>query len=235
MLPVISTQTYFMNLPRDGASVEYRPYLIKEEKILLQAMESGAEDQIIHAIKSVISNCTFGKINVDDLAMYELEFIFTKLRGVSVGETSEVGIKCNECESTNRIRVDFNKLEVVGDVKGTVIKVNDNVSMRLEFPSMSTILGINKRVPESDQVGRVYAVLEACITAVYNGDEVLDVRDHTPEDVHNFLESLPTAIFNDMRMFVENMPYAKIDTKFQCKECGSINEIELRGIQAFFG
>lgn len=230
MLPIIETPKYNLTVPSTGDTIEYRPYLVKEEKILMLGLESGEEDNMVQALRDVVESCTFGKVDAGRLTMFDIEFIFSKLRAASVGESSTVGMKCKECEATNEINIDLASVDVRGGTKDSMIKVNDGLQVKLRYPNLNDV----QSVKASSDVERLYALLGKCIETVFYGDEVLDAADHSSQEIQAFIESLPSAAFNEVRKFVEGIPYTATDVHFTCTQCGTVNDKEVRGLQTFF-
>ena len=143
-LPRIDSPKYELRIPSSGDTVEYRPYLVKEEKLLMMAMETKDQQQMIRALRDVIAGCTEGKIQANDLAMFDLEYVFLKIRGKSVGETTRVNLKCKSCDHKNEVEINLDEVEVQGEVKkNEKVALTDSVGVVLRYP---TVKGIQKQL-----------------------------------------------------------------------------------------
>jgi len=234
-LPKLDSPTYQLKVPSTGESVSYRPYLVKEEKILMMAMESNDTNQMMDAVKNVIRSCTSDSIDVSALAMFDIEYIFTQLRAKSVGETSSIKVKCSECDASNEVDVNLEKVRV--DVPESDIKtvpLTDTVGVSLRYPSVDAMLKAQADESKSD-VDRVFDLITACIDSIYSGDEVFDAREQSPKELKEFIESLNTKQFNEVRDFIETIPSASIDVEFMCMSCSQHNSFEVKGLGNFFG
>lgn len=236
-LPKLNTPTYELTVPSTSKTVSYRPYLVKEEKILMLALESGDERQMIRAIRDVISACTNDEIDMSRIAMSDMEYIFTQLRSKSVGETVQIGMKCSECEASNETELNLENVRVVRpeDISDT-IELTDTIGVKMKYPSVEKVLnstnGNNENVSTVD---RIFDLLIDCIDSIYSGDELFDASAQPRKEITEFIESLNAEQFTRVRRFVENIPTAQIGVSFKCKECGHNNDTVLRGLANFFG
>ena len=219
-LPKLETPTYSLKVPSTGQTVNYRPYLVKEEKILLMAMESEDEQQMIRAIQDVVNACTNNTIDMDHIAMSDMEYIFTQLRAKSVGETSTIKVKCQHCEASNEIDVNLENVRVnVPEFDTKIVKLTGSVSVSLRYPSVDAMVQSQECDSKSD----------------VHGDEVFDAKEQSYDDLKEFIESLNTQQFNQIREFIDTIPAATIDADFMCVSCGEHNQFEVRGLGNFFG
>lgn len=232
-LPVIDTPKYITTIPSTGEKVSYRPYLVKEEKILMIAMESENQDQILGAVKDIIGACTFGKVNVEQLALFDLEYIFLKLRAKSVGETSKIGLKCSECETSNEIEVPLDAIEVKAvDKDDSVIMLTDKVGIKFRYPSVKDA---EKLSGIKDGVGAVMKTIIMCIDNIFDDEKVYPAKDSTPKELEAFIDSLNSDQFKRIQAFFEGMPSVSYTAKFKCESCGHENELLIKGLANFFG
>jgi hypothetical protein len=233
MLPRIATPKYDMIVPSTGKSITYRPYLVKEEKLLLIAMESEDEKQIEGAITEVIETCLDGNIKVKDLTSFDIEFIFLTLRAQSVGEGIKVNIKCDKkCEIENEIKIDLNKLEIKNndfDEKDLQVKITDDIIVDLRWPTMS-----DRSIELTTGTEAIIHMAAKSIGTLYNGEEIISIKDTPFEEVLDFVESLNSKQFNKIIGILLKTPYVSYDIKFTCKKCGEKNEKELKGLADFF-
>lgn len=237
-LPKLDSPTYELTVPSTGERIPYRPYLVKEEKILMMAMESNDTKQMMKAVKDVIRSCTFvdgSVVNVDTLAMFDIEYIFMQLRSKSVGETTTIKVKCSECEANNEIDVDLQKVRVdVPEQSKKTIPLTDTVGVTLKYPSVDVMLSVEGDKNKSD-VDRVFDIITSCIDSIYSGDQIFDSAEQSNEELKEFVESLNTKQFNEIRDFIESLPAAAIDVDFKCVSCSKDNSFEVKGLGNFFG
>ena len=232
MLPKIATPKYDMIVPSTGKSITYRPYVVKEEKLLLIALESQDEKQIEKSIYSMIESCLDGKVNINDFTNFDIEFIFLTLRSVSVGEGIKLNMPCSSCEEPNEISVDLNKLEVKNndfDKKDLQIKINDDITIDLRWPTMS-----DRAVEITSGTESVIHMVAKSIGTLYHGEDTISMSDTPFSEVLEFVESLSSAQFNQCMQVLVKTPYTGYDIKFTCKKCGHKNERELKGMADFF-
>lgn len=233
-LPVLNAAKYKTIVPSLNQTVEYRPYLVKEEKILMVALESQDEKQILLAIKDVISNCVYDDLDVSKLTMFDLEALFLKLRSKSVGETTEVKASCEHCEAENKEIIKFDDIQMpVVEKKNSTIKLTDAVGVTLSFPKVNDI-----EKHDSETLGSVEGIMEIlvdCIESIYDADNVYPAKDSKREELKDFVDSLNSDQFTKLTNYFENIPALKYNLEFKCQSCGKDNKIELKGLQSFFG
>lgn len=232
-LPTIETPTYELTVPSTGKTVEYRPYLVKEEKILVIAMSTQDHKQMIRAIRDIIGACTFGKLDVDTLRMYDLEYIFVKLRSVSVGANSTIGMKCSNCEEQNEVTINLDNVEVKNlETKEKTIKITDSVGIVMKAPTVKTMMRAN--ISTEDNYEFIVGSVISCIDSIFDADNVYDAADVTQAELRDFVESLSQEQFNKVNAFFEGTPALSYDVAFDCQSCGTHNEREIQGLQNFF-
>jgi hypothetical protein len=233
-LPIISTPKYTLTLPSNGTTVEYRPFLVKEEKILLIAQESDDQVQIIGAIKDVISSCTFGKINPDTLTSFDLEYVFIKLRAKSVGEVSSIGIKCSECEASNNIDVNLDEIEMTSakDVNHK-IALTDTVGVNMKYMSVRDLSALSAKKNTTNADILTDAII-ACVDSIYD-DTTIYAKENTPKaEMVSFIESLNRSQMQKIEQFMSSMPKLEHTVHFTCSKCKHENDVTLSGVQSFF-
>lgn len=232
-LPTIETPTYELTIPSTGATVEYRPYLVKEEKILVLAMSSQDHKQMIRAIRDIITACTFNKVNVDSLRMYDLEYIFIKLRSVSVGGTSTIGMQCSSCEADNEVTINLDNVDVKNtETKEMKIKLTDKVGIVMKSPSVKSMM--RSQITNGDEYEFIVNSVMSCIDSIYDDENMYDADDVTQEELRDFIESLSQEQFNKVNVFFEKTPALATTAHFKCSSCGTENEREIQGLQNFF-
>ena len=233
-LPIVEVPKYSVTIPSTGESVVYRPYLVKEEKILMIAMESENQEQVLRAVKEIIAACTFNKVNVDTLAMFDLEYIFLNLRAKSVGEMSKIGLKCSECQTTNDVEIHLDTLKVtMPEEDYSTVMITDKIGVKLRYPTVKDATTIAK----VDLTGADAAIrtIIACIDNIFDDERVYPAKDHTPKELEQFVDSLNAEQFGRMQKFFESMPSLEETVKYDCVNCGHHNELTIKGLANFFG
>jgi len=228
-LPSLTSSKYELTVPSTNTRVEYRPYLVKEEKILMIAAESEDESQMIRGIKDIIKSCTFDKMNVDRLTMFDLEYIFTILRSKSVGESSNVSLVCVSCDEPNEVTINLDTVTVTEGVDKN-IKLTDTIGMVMKYPYIDDVIN----AASDTDVEAAFELIVSCIDSIYEGDEMFGAEDQTREELMTFVESLNTQQFEKINKFVLGIPHAFIDAEFNCTKCKTHNEINIRGLANFF-
>jgi len=239
-LPKIETPRYELEIPSTGVKTTYRPYLVKEEKILMMAMESDDNNQMASALKDVVRACVDDTVDVDHLAMFDLEYIFTQLRAKSVGEATRISVDCSSCKEKNEIMVDLSSVYIHNEngFKVQNIQLTDDVGITMKYPSVDAVMktqrsGNNKK--KNSDIDQVFDLIMSCMDSIYSGDEIFDTNEQSKEEVNEFLESLNSEQFGRIQSFIEDMPQATIDVNYQCLSCGEQNDFSVRGLSNFFG
>ena len=210
-LPKIEVPTYELTLPSTDLKVKYRPFLVKEEKILFIALESNSNVNIVNAIKDIVNSCTFNSILVSNLPTFDLEYIFLNIRAKSVGEIAKFKVLCPDDKKTYvDAEIDLTKVEVQVEDKHTnkiIIDKTKNLGMVLRYPTINDVeLGENV---STLKVESVFKILINCIDHIFEGDKIYPTKDISKQELQEFLESLPQDNFNDIRDFFDTMPKLK--------------------------
>ena len=237
-LPKIATPTYELELPSTGQSVKYRPFLVKEEKLLVLALESEDTKQITTAIKSVLKSCVLTKgIKVETLPTFDIEFLFLHIRGKSVGEELELRIICPDDKETEvPITIDVDDIKVqTNDEHNKQIKLDDNLMMELKYPSLDEFIKNNFDFKEGNQMEQFFELIGTCIDKIYNEEEVWATADCTKKEVKDFLESMNSSQFKDIEKFFETMPKLQHTIKVTNPQTKVESEVVLEGLASFFG
>jgi hypothetical protein len=235
-LPQIAVPKYNLTIPSTQVEVEFRPYLVGEEKILMIAAESESETVMMKAVVDIIKRCVTQDINPKKLKLYDIEYIFTQMKAKSVGETSEVVIKCEKCQESNTIPLNVDKDISVTNLKTKKshfkIQLTENVGIVLKHLSMEDSL-VEDTTSES-QTNQIFHKVIQCIDYVYEGDTVYNIQDEGIKEMYSFIEGLNSKQFKLLSDFIENMPRLELNSKFKCSKCEKINKVKLVGIDNFF-
>jgi hypothetical protein len=235
-LPMNSTPVYNLEIPSTGQMVEFRPFLIKEEKALLIAQQSENPKVMVDTLKQVIRDCVKGDINVNNLAVFDLEYIFMQLRAKSVGESVELLLKCDTCEDEKAIspvRIDITQLKVEKLPEHTnKIDLFDDVGIALKYPSIETITKFDSI--ETENLDQIFDVVIDCVDYIYTTSEVFHAKEQTKQDLLDFLNNLSSDQFGKIQKFFETMPKLSKAIDYKCPVCGAEHHKVLEGISSFF-
>ena len=237
-LPKIATPTYELDLPSTGKTITYRPFLVKEEKVLVIALESEDTKQITNAIKAVLKNCVLTKgIKVETLPTFDIEFLFLNIRGKSVGEEIEVNIVCPDDGETNvPVFIDLDSIQVeTSDDHTNQIKLDSDLMMEMKYPSLEQFIKNNFDFQEGNQMDQSFELIATCIDKIYNEDEVWATADCTKKEVKDFLESMNSSQFKEIEKFFESMPKLKHTIEVTNPNTKVTSEVVLEGLASFFG
>jgi len=236
-LPKIATPSYELELPSTGETIQYRPFLVKEEKLLVIALESEDTKQITTAIKTVIKNCILTKnIKVESLPTFDIEYLFLNIRGKSVGEELEVNIICpDDGETQVPVKINLDDIQVQKNENHTnKIKVDSAIMMEMKYPSLDQFIKSNFDFNDKNAMDQSFELIGSCIDKIYTEDEVWSTSDVTKKELSDFLESMNSSQFKEIEKFFETMP--KLSHTIQVKN--PVTEIEsevvLEGLASFF-
>lgn len=228
-LPKLETPTYELTLPSNGKKVKYRPFLVKEYKILLTSLEAETAE-IIRVVTELVDVCTFNKLNMKELAHFDVEYLFLQIRAKSISEIANLIIDC-ECGEKIPFDLDITKIEIENNKKAdTKILLEKNIGVELRYPRFNEMM----EVYDSLQNDKVVDMIGRCIIAVYTEQERIDAKDTTTEEMTDFLESLTKQQFDKIEKFFVDMPKLVQDVEKKCPACGTDNQLRLEGIQNFF-
>jgi len=229
-LPKIDQPLFDLIIPSTGKKIAFRPFLVKEEKILLIA-QSGGDGEIIRAIKQIINNCVIEDINVDDLATFDLEYMFLKLRAKSVNNLIKLSYRDNEDDELYDFEVDLDTIEVeIPKDINSKIKINETVGMTMKYPSA----GISDKISEfENEVELLTFFITNCIDTIYDEETVYVANDYSAKDLNEFLDSLDVSTFDKIREFFEKIPKMRHTINYTNK-LGNERTIELSSIRDFF-
>ena len=236
-LPKIATPTYELVLPSTEETIQYRPFLVKEEKLLVIALESEDNKQITTAIKAVLKNCVLTKgIKVEQLPTFDIEFLFLNIRGKSVGEQLEVNIVCPDDETTQvTVDIDLDDIEVErNDDHTKQIKLDENLMMEMKYPSLDQFIKNNFDFNESNQMDQSFQLIASCIDKIYNEEEVWATADCTKKEVNDFLEQMNSGQFKLIETFFETMPKLSHTISVTNPKTKVESDVVLEGLASFF-
>ena len=236
-LPKIVTPTYELELPSSGETIQYRPFLVKEEKVLVIALESEDTKQITNAIKTVLKNCILTRgIKVEQLPTFDIEYLFLNIRGKSVGETVDVNVTCPDDEvTTTKVTIDLDAIQVQKNEEHTnQIKLDDSIMMELKYPSLEQFIKSNFDFTDENQMDQSFQLIGQCIDKIYTADEVWAAADCTKKEVNDFLESMNSNQFKEIENFFETMPKLSHTVKVKNPKTKVESEVVIEGLASFF-
>ena len=236
-LPKISTPTYQLELPSTEQTIKYRPFLVREEKLLVLALETEDTKQITNAIKTVIKNCIETKaIKVESLPTFDIEYLFLNIRGKSVGEEIEVNIICPDDEETSvPVKINLDDIQVQKNEGHTnKIKIDDKIMMEMKYPSLEQFIKSNFDFNSDSQMEQSFDLISSCIDKIYTEDEVWVASDVTKKELTDFLEQMNSSQFKEIEKFFETMPKLSHKVKVKNPNTKIESEVTLEGLSSFF-
>jgi len=235
-LPRIDVPTYELVVPSTDEKIKYRPFLVKEEKLLLIAMESGKNEDILRGVKDIVDSCTFNKLKLGNMPMFDIEYIFLQIRSKAVGEISTLRVLCKDDNKTYaKVEVDLTKIEVqVDDTHTNKIVLSDEMGVIMKYPTIDSFAenGVEDMTPSN-----MINVIVACISQVYDkkGEEVYDAKDSTQKELIEFVEQMNTQQFADVQAFFDTMPKLKHEITVLNPKTKVESKVVLSGLSDFFG
>jgi hypothetical protein len=236
-LPKISTPTYELELPSTGQEIQYRPFLVKEEKLLVLALESENTKEITTAIKNVIKSCIQTKnIKVESLPTFDIEYLFLNIRGKSVGEEIEVNVICpDDGETYVPVKINIDEIQVQKNEEHTnKIQVDDNIVMQMKYPSLDQFIKNNFDFSGDTNMDQSFDLVASCIDKIFNDEEVWTSGDVTKKELIDFLEQMNSAQFKQIEKFFETMPKLSHSVKVKNPKTEVESEVILEGLSSFF-
>ena len=235
-LPKLTTPTYELEIPSTDEKIKYRPFLVKEEKILMLAMESKETKDITQAVKDIVSECTFNKVDISNMPMFDVEYIFLQIRSKSVGEVSKLKLLCPDDKKTYAdVELDLNEVKVqVGDDHTNKIELTKDMGMIMTYPTIDSFRDSGIR---DINAGNMLEVISGCIMQIYEeeGKKVYDPKDQTKKELTEFIEQLSTKQFKDVQKFFETMPKLKHEITIKNPKTKKESKVTLTGLNDFFG
>ena len=236
-LPKLNVPVYEAILPSTEKVIKYRPFLVKEEKLLFTAQESG-EEAVLPAVKQIIKNCVQGELDIDNMPLFDIEYLFLRLRAKSVGEEVTLGLKpwgCPQnngelCEFTTEVSVNLEEIKCVKNEKhSSKIMIDDNIGIMMKYPDISQL---NIKGSENEMGLKV---IKKCINMIFTEEETHERDSFTDKELDEFIDSLNTKQMEQIKNFFDTMPVLKHTVKYTCKTCNEEKETTIQGLQSFFG
>ena len=231
-LPTINVPQYEVTLPSTKENVTYRPFLVREEKILLLALEDGGDKALAMALKQIVNNCTFEKLPVNDLPLFDLEFMFLRIRSKSVGEVADLKLLCeDDGETYADVSIPLDDINIeFPEGHDPVVKLNDEVTLMMSYPTFE-MLGTDMQTMD---VEKTFDLICSCIKQVIEGETIHEKSDWNKKELGSFLDSLTSKQFADVQKFFETMPKLSYEVEFVNPKTKEKNKMTLEGLQSFF-
>jgi len=234
-LPQVALPTYELEIPSNGKKIKYRPFVVKEEKVLLLALESGDDKQIEDAVRTLLKGCIQSRVKLEDLALFDLEYIFLNIRAVSVGEVVEMMLTCDD-DGETQVRYNLNLTEVQVDKPedhSNKIMLSDEMGVIMKYPSFEEFVKIS--IIGKDTSSEVIEIMAKCVDQIFDGEDVYDSSTTSKKEFVEFIEGLTNKQFEDVQKFFSEMPVLKHDIKITNPNTGVENEFTIQGLSNFFG
>lgn len=225
---------YELVIPSTGNTVSYRPFLVKEQKVLLMALESQDEKQILRAVTETIRSCILDPIKIESLATFDIEYIFTQLRSKSAGETSNVNLKCSECEEYTEVAINLDEIKIELNNDNELIELTDKYTLKMKYPQYSGLLLQTESDDADTLTNAIFEMIIMCLDELRTEEEIIKFSDEPREEIENFLEGLTTTQLDLIMNFVNNLPKLEHKVDFNCNACNHENSLTLQGLQDFF-
>ena len=236
-LPKIATPTYELELPSTGKTIKFRPFLVKEEKLLVLALESDDSKEITNAIKAVLKDCIQTRgVKVETLPTFDIEYLFLNIRGKSVGEDIEVSVLCpDDGETYTEVQISIDEIKVTKDKKHTnQIKLDDTLMMELRYPSLDQFVKSNFSFNDDNQVDQSFDLIASCVDKIYSEEEAWTSDDFTKKEVTEFLEQMNSAQFKEIESFFTTMPKLSHEVEVVNPNTKKKSKVVLEGLASFF-
>jgi len=228
-LPTLEVPNYETIIPSSKKKVKFRPFLVKEYKVLLTASESST-DELARIITELVDVCTFNKLSIDKLPHFDLEYLFLQIRSKSIGEVVKLTKQCDKCENKIDFNFDINYIKLDKDVKDTKIFLTDNLGIIMRYPKFDEILDIASDM----NINKMFDLIVKCVDTVFTKDDFYGPDSFTSEEIQTFIMNLTKDQFDKLENFLTSMPKIVFHTDVQCSNCGHNNDVKLEGLQNFF-
>jgi phage FluMu protein Com len=225
--------SYRVTVPSTGQETSFRPFLVKEQKALLIAYETQDKKDMIRAVLRTIEACVEEPLK-GNLTTFDVDYLFTKIRAKSVGETADIQVKCSKCEAVNEVSVELDEVVMSGEVSENVIALNDDVSIEMRYPTYEQFMDSQTLLEDGSPTETLMDLLVVCMDSVLTEEERIDMSGETRESINEFLESMTADQFERVTTFVSNMPTVSQDIVFKCTSCKTKNTRTLKGMDDFF-
>ena len=232
-LPKLDTPVYILKLPSTQEDIKYRPFLVKEQKLLMMAQESGEDTDLVNIITDIIKSCTFDKIDVNTVPLFDIEYMFLKLRAKSVGETATIRVLCPDDGKTYvNVNVNIDELEVqMIEDHSNIIELTDKIKMIMKYPQLKDMRGLQSI--STSQTEQIFSILKHCISEVHEGETIYNRVDVTDKDIEDFIESFSTEQLKSIMNFFETMPKIRKVVNVTNPKTKVESEIILEGMETF--
>ena len=235
-LPKIDVPIYELTVPSTDEKIKYRPFLVKEEKLLLIAMESGENSDILRAVKDIVDSCTFNKMKIGNMPMFDVEYIFLQIRAKAVGEVSTLRVLClDDMKTYAKVEVDLNEIEVrVTDAHTNKIELSDEMGVIMKYPTVDSF--VENKIDDISPANMLDVII-TCIDKIYDkkGEEVFDAKDSTKQELIDFVEQMNTTQFADVQKFFDTMPSLTHEITVKNPKTKKESKVTLNGLNDFFG
>jgi hypothetical protein len=231
-LPSLSVPEFQTEIPSTGEKIKYRPFLVKEEKLLLMAMEGQDQQEIVGAVLNLLKSCILTDVDVYKLATFDIEYLFARIRGKSVGEVIELKVKHQdntECHHLTKVEVNIDDIKVVGERSDGNIMLTDDIGVKLTYPTYGTI---SEASGSKEDTESIFNIIVSCIEFVFDNDNVYS--DFSKQELKDWLDQLNQGQFQKIAQFFESIPKMQHTIEWTCKECGETESMTFEGLQSFF-
>lgn len=231
-LPKLDTPIYQLELPSNQQVVKYRPFLVKEQKILMMAQDADDKEDSYNMLAEIVDGCTFNNVDIKTMPIFDFEYLFMKIRCKSVGESAELSVLCPDDEVTRvPVTIDLDGIDVqVEDGHSNVVGVNDSIKIVMRYPTVNDI----KSVGEAETLNNVMTLLKVCINEIHDGDTIHNMIDVTSKELDEFIDSLPTETFEKMATFFDTMPKLTHVIEVKNPKTEVTSEVVIQGMESFF-
>ncbi len=231
-LPKIETPTYSLELPSTGEKIKFRPFLVKEQKVLMMAQEAKSDEQIANAIGNLVRSCTFEKVDVETVPMFDIEYLFLQIRAKSAGETATLKVTCPDDKKTSvEIKVNLEEIKPQMNVAhNNEVIITDTIKLYLKYPVLDDMKGV---LVNADDITRVFSILTKCISSIHYGEEVYNRVDMTDKDIEDFIDQLTTQQFEEIMEFFDTMPKLRHVVSVTNPNTKVKSDVTIEGLQNF--
>ena len=235
-LPKLNTPEYRLNVPSSDEEIKYRPFVVAEEKLLLNAQETGDEESMLNAVKQIVEGCTFGALDVAHMALFDLEFIFLNIRAKSVGETAKVKVKCPDDKETEvEVEIFLPDVKVqIGDDHTNRVELTDTMILEMTYPRFDTVSTIKKQFPKATDVEMTFHMIASTMLTLYDGEEEYDMLDESQKERMDFIDQMTQHQFGKLQKFFETSPKLSHTVNVTNPKTKKKGKYKLEGIAAFF-